>query len=286
MPITSDSLNSFLSGPVRQVQGFEFAPGQLDTLYRWNLPPDTVSEASGVVQICSSPFVGHLLPSGEVSLPVVYNGLVDFGTGICCFVLFVMAFIFVYQRRKITLLLQSLYSKREAAQLLRESRLFNERIYLYTMLLVFTIQAFFLLLLAERFSPGLIGECAYGAFFILLVALVAADHYIKYFISLVFADLFEYQSLINVLKTNKFFYLTWISFVLFPLEIVALYTNSNVPFLIYAVVFIISYIFMIYNTISLNLGKVNWLLFFLYFCTVEILPYTVIFKFVLTHAAA
>ena len=276
MPVESDSLNIFQNGPLRQLDGF----AQSDTLYQWRVP----SAASD--HYVPSIFAGHELPaSGEV-LPIVPNGLTNLGTYVFCFVLLVLAIIFVYQRRKITLVMQSLFSKRVAAQLLRESRLFSERIYLYCIALVLAVQAFFLLLLTDRFLPGLIHGHSYGAIFALLVLLVAADHYIKYFFSVGFANLFDYQSLMNIFKINKFFYLTFISFILFPLEIIAFYTGSNLPFLAYAAVFLVSYIFMIYNTVSLNWGKVNWLLFFLYFCTLEILPYAVILKFVLTRAVA
>ena len=231
-------------------------------------------------------FAGHELPaSGEV-LPIVPNGLLNLGTGVFCFVLLVMAIVFVYQRRRIVLVLQSLFSKRVAGQLLRESRLFSERIYLYCIVIMLAVQAFFLLLLADRFLPGLVQGHSYVGIYFLLVLLVAADHYVKYFISVGFGNLFDYKSLMNDFKINKFFYLTFISFILFPLVIIALYTGSNLPFVAYAVVFLVSYIFMIFNTVSLNWGKVNWLLFFLYFCTLEILPYAVILKFILTRAVA
>lgn len=276
MPVESDSLNLFLNGPLRQLDGFV----QSDSLSQWRMPM-AASE-----HYVPSIFAGHELPaSGEV-LPIVHDGLMNFGTGVFCFVLMVMAIIFVYQRRKIVLVMQSLFSKRVAGQLLRESRLFSERIYLYCMAVVLAVQAFFLLLLANRFLPGLTHGHSYGGIYALLVLLVAADHYIKYFISVGFGNLFDYQSLMNIFKINKFFYLTFISFILFPIVIIALYTGSNLPFFAYIAVFLVSYIFMIYNTVSLNWGKVNWLLFFLYFCTFEILPYAVILKFVLTRTVA
>ncbi len=276
MPAESDSLNLFVNGPLRQLEGF----AQTDTLNQWQIP----SAASE--HYVPSIFAGHELPASGDVLPIVPNGLLNFGTGVFCFVLLVMAIVFVYQRRKITLLLQSLFSKRVAGQLLRESRIFTERIYLYSMVIMLAVQAFFLLMLTDRFLPSLIQGHSYGSIFALLVLLVAADHYIKYFFATGFANLFDYQSLMNIFRINKFFYITFASFILFPLEIIALYTGSNLPFFAYAVVFLVSYIFMIYNTVSLNWGKVNWLLFFLYFCTLEILPYAVILKFVITRAVA
>lgn len=281
MPVETDSLNTVLPVPALQQNAYEYPVAETDTFYAWNLP-DSIVNHLDTVHYCKSIFTEHLLPANKDFETIQRDGSHNIFTGISILVLLLMAITFVFQRRKITLLLQSLFSKRMAGQFLRESKIFGERIYLDSMLIYTSVQSMLLVLLVTRFAPSLIEGRTLFAVFAFSFLLVAADHYVKSFFALSFANLFEYQSQMNIFKINKFFYLTFISFILFPLVCTAFYTGANWPLWIYLPCFIISYIMMIFNTITLNLGKINWSLFFLYFCTVEILPYAVLWKFVQT----
>lgn len=285
MPVETDSLNAVLPIPALQQKAYEYPAFVLDTCYSWGLPDSVANYSTDTVHYCKSLFTEHLLPANRSFENIQRVNSNNMFTGICGFILLLMAIVFVAQRRKITLLLQSLFSKRMAGQLLRESKIFGERIYVDSMLIYLSVQSLFLTLLATRFVPGLIEGRSQLSVFAFSLLLVAVDHYVKSFCSICFANLFEYQSQMNVFKVNKFFYLTLVSFILFPLLCTAFYTGTNWPLWVYLPCFLVSYIMMIFNTITLNSGKINWLLFFLYFCTIEILPYAVLLKFVQTLTA-
>lgn len=197
-----------------------------------------------------------------------------------CISLFFLAIIASVYRKKTILLFQSLFSARIFSQLLREGKILNERIYLYSILFMLPLQTLFIGTITTLLFPNLLNTLSYAN--IMAAALVAAiiDYAGKNSIVTLILKLYEYDEDRPIYILNKlFFHLCNCGFHLIILPIIIFCEYTNVVFL-YIPIFLTTSIFLIIRIFSLKLRKIGALQFFLYFCTLEILPYLLFLKIV------
>lgn len=219
----------------------------------------------------------HLLPATDNFAPriVVQTNWITF---VILVILLLLSFVFFFYRRKIVLMIKALFSQRHFSQLLHEGKLFNERIYLFVLFIIFLTQGLLIYFLIEWFFPNLFDSVAPFLLYLILVGVVLLDYFLKMLVTYIFTYLFEYNEERSGYYLNKIFYYTLISLVLFPVLILVKYTGIREFLFIYLVVFIATYTVMCYRLFTLNLKKINPFHFFIYFCTFEILPYAFLVK--------
>lgn len=197
-----------------------------------------------------------------------------------CISLFFLAIIASVYRKKTILLFQSLFSARIFSQLLREGKILNERIYLYSILFILPLQALFIRTITTLLFPNILNTLSYSN--IMAAALVAAiiDYVGKNSIVTLILKLYEYDEDRPIYVLNKlFFHLCNCGFHLIILPIILFCEYTNIVFL-YIPIFLTTSIFLIIRIFSLKMRKIGALQFFLYFCTLEILPYLLFLKIV------
>jgi hypothetical protein len=197
-----------------------------------------------------------------------------------CISLFFLAIIASVYRKKTILLFQSLFSARIFSQLLREGKILNERIYLYSILFMLPLQALFIGTITTLLFPNILNTLSYSN--IMAAALVAAiiDYVGKNSIVTLILKLYEYDEDRPIYVLNKlFFHLCNCGFHLIILPIILFCKYTNIVFL-YIPIFLTTSIFLIIRIFSLKMRKIGALQFFLYFCTLEILPYLLFLKIV------
>lgn len=225
----------------------------------------------------------HLLSfSGENELlpsNIVENSIT---TTILVVILGLIALIFVLHRKQVLLILQGLFSQRIISQLLRDMKLIKERISILLFLVSYLIQTLFLFALLSTFLPNLYNSLFLPLRYLIPVGLVLLDGIFKRITSNLFTYLFDCKENRDSILLYKLLFITLNSFCLFPILISFFYTGEWLILLLYAPIFLTTFLILFYRLYILNIKNNNKFQFFLYFCTIEILPYIVLFKAVLS----
>lgn len=220
----------------------------------------------------------HIIPIGNGNNPFS----LDFMTLLFCVAIVILTVAITTHNRKFHLIIQSLFSQRIRTQFVREVKLFDEWIYAILLLFIFLVQSTFLYLLTEDFLPGIGNHFQSLVLFAIIFAAVALDYFLKLLNLKFITYLFDYKEERTSFNQNKFLAHTINSLTLLPIMIAAVYTGYHEILWFYAPFFLGTYLLLIYRTITLNIKNLNPFQFFLYFCTLEILPYLIILKVLIT----
>ena len=182
-------------------------------------------------------------------------------------------------KRKALLMLRALFSKRYLQQLLREGRLLNERINLYSTLLYFftlpsLVLAFFTVCIQETkmeipepFQFYVMVLC--GLVFLFFVSQI----FLRYF-----TNIFNYQEQRHLYLSMKVLFRYYHALFLICFIPVVWYTRSSeVIYLVYLSFFILILLTYFIQFLR-NITGVSRIHFFIYFCSLEILPYLLLLK--------
>lgn len=214
----------------------------------------------------------------------VKNPYLDILTFVFCGAMILLTINCTINRKQFKSVLQALFVPRVRNQLLREGKIFNEWVYIIAISYVFLVQGAFIYFLLCEFLPKIQLHFTPLVLYNLSLAAVIADYFIKMFFVYIITLIFDYSATRTSFNLNKFFYLTVNSVALLPILIITAYTNTTILILAYVPVFLFSYFMMIYRSLSLNINIVHPFHFFLYFCTLEILPYLIYLKLLITYA--
>jgi hypothetical protein len=212
-------------------------------------------------------------------LPMPSNGPDnDWVTGLFCGLLVLLTLIIVNGRRKFSFIIRSLYSARSRSQLLRESKPMSEWIYVFLLLYVFLTQGTLLYLLADHFLPTLAGHFAPALLWLACCGAFTLDYFLKKLNTLFLSTIFECRDDNGLLQQNRFFHLICSSLMLLPLLMVAFYTRHLSVLFLYIPLYLANFVFLLVKTLSLKSQQLGLFQFFLYFCTLEILPLLIAVK--------
>lgn len=215
------------------------------------------------------------LTSVSERVPQTGNAIAFFA--LCVSLLFLTILTTTY-RKKTFLVFQSLFSSRIFAQLLRESKILNERIFLYCLAFIFPLQALFISTLILHFFPDIQHILTYPQLMLSSLIAVATDFVLKTTTASFVFKLYDYnEDRPNYILNKLFFHLCNSVFHLIILPII-IFSNSKYLFFAYIPILLTTGIFLIIRILSLNIRKIGLFHFFLYFCTFEILPYAIALK--------
>jgi len=192
---------------------------------------------------------------------------------------------FVMYKRKALLMLRALFSTRYLQQLFREGKLANESIYLYSILLylfafpclIIIFFQFYPATLIEKYSitPWLLYV---GTFAALMATLSLSRLLLQYFTSI-----FNYQEQRYLYTTIKGLYRFYNALLLVIIIPIAWYSHTpQLIFFVYIPVFIIIFSLFFIRFVR-NINGVSRIHFFIYFCSLEILPYLIIAKLLIIN---
>jgi len=193
--------------------------------------------------------------------------------------LFLITLSFVLYKRKALLMLRALFSKRYLQQLLREGKLLYERIYLY-----FTLLHLFIL-------PGLLliffQLCIYETKIMLpqplqFYAIIFTGYILLFFLARLilefFTNIFNYQDQRLIYLTTKALFRFYNALLLMCFIPIMWYTRTyQIIYFVYLPLFVIIF-FTFFIQFLRNINGISRINFFIYFCSLEILPYLLLLK--------
>ena len=184
----------------------------------------------------------------------------------------------VVYRRKFVLSLQCLYSNRAFSQLSKEGKLFSEGTFIFSLpFILLSVSLCIKQLCSSYFSP-LNESMGYMHFFGLLSVAVIGFFLLRLIIDFFLFELFDCPAERYGFHTIGFSFWLNSSLVLLLTEVIVQYTNFQ-NFYFFSLL-IISGLFLlkVYKNFVFKSTRVNLFQFFMYFCTLEILPYAVLVK--------
>lgn len=199
---------------------------------------------------------------------------------ILCALLFLLTIVAVLFRRRFSLLIRSLYSPRFFSLLLRESKVLEELMFPVTLLFDLLTISLGILLIVMRFNSPLVNRLTFWGAFAIMSATMLVLYFIGFAANIIYTGLFDHQKERYSLNLYKFVFVTNAALVIFPFLIVY-YALENFA-VMYAVipVFLVLLGLYMYRLFKINPRKINLFHFFLYFCTLEILPLLLLVKLI------
>lgn len=222
-------------------------------------------------------FASHALSVSEFSTDKVLSPN-PWATILICAALFLLTLIVVPFRRKFSLIIKSLFSQRHFSLMNRESRILEERVYFFTLLFDIMVLATGVLIILEHFQDASLSEVSPVAVFGMLFGGLMLIYWLKYFCYFIYSKLFEHNKDLYSINLYKFIFLTVSALVLFPFLVVAQFTGHFAVMYAYIPAFAVLFVLFAYKMLKINPRNINLFNFFLYFCTLEILPYVLLVK--------
>ena len=199
---------------------------------------------------------------------------------VLCVLFFLMTISVVLFRRRFSYLIRSLYSQRFYSLLLRESKVLEEMTFPVTLLFDLLTLSLGVVMILMHLKAALVARMTFWGAYGLVVASMLVLYFVAFAANVVYTGLFDHQKERYSLNLYKFVFVTNVAVVLFPFMVVC-YALGNISAL-YAFIplfFVMLGLYM-YRLFKINPRKINLFHFFIYFCTLEILPWLVWVKIV------
>lgn len=235
-------------------------------------PELVYGRSSAKVQFVNSARVGEAKPRetqnlGFVSFVVLTIGIILFITSL------------KFQFKNALSIIQSFISIREARKSYQSRSLSFKRFALFSTVFYVLTFTVFSILIAQRFAGNFVREfgilLSYFVFFLAILSLFFA----KVFSWNVLGNISRNSELFNELKYNHLIFYTSFALAIFPLLVVASYADAVVSkVFIYLSIYLVIILLVQYIIRSLRLFlsyRVSFFFWFLYFCTLEMLPIAV-----------
>jgi hypothetical protein len=182
-------------------------------------------------------------------------------------------------------MLRALFSTRTLQQLLREGKLANESIFLYSSLLYFFAFPCLFLAVFHLFFPQLLANFPFSffVFFAIILGIVVVAPLISWMVLRYFTTIFNYLEERYLYTTLKALYRFYNALFLIMIIPIAWYTRvAEIITYIYLPFFLIIFSLFFIRFLR-NLNGVSRIHFFIYFCTLEILPYLLAVKLLIIN---
>jgi len=180
-------------------------------------------------------------------------------------------------------MLHALFSARYFQQLIREGKLANEHIYSYPILFYLVVFPCLGLLFVQFYTPGLLErfnpELLYGvACAGIMVVFLVSQLSLWYF-----TTIFNYQEQKHLYLTTKALYRFCNALLLIAVIPVVWYARiPEIFFYVYIPLFLVIF-FTFFIRFLKNINRTSRIHFFIYFCSVEILPYLLLIKLLVSN---
>ncbi len=197
---------------------------------------------------------------------------------VVCVILLLLTLATVLYRRKMNCLIRSLFSQRYYSLLMRESKVLEERIFLLLLpmsLLTFALTAS---VIAQRYFPVMLEKLTFtGTFGIFCLAFLLL-YFFKFLCTVLYTYLFDHQKERYSMNLYKFVFVCVAAIILLPFLLVVIFVGKYQWIYAYIPLFLGLFGLLFYKLMKINPKNINLFHFFIYFCTLEILPYLVLVK--------
>lgn len=195
--------------------------------------------------------------------------------------LILVTIIFVTYHQKFSLLFTSLFSQRHLSQLQREGKVANRNLFIWVHSIIFLIQALFIFVILDFYFPKVYNLINSNILYFIILGIVIVDLVLKRFFSYVFFKTFDYNDEFSLYKMYKMLFNFTNTILLMIIIPLSLYSNEWKLIWIYFPILIITFSITSFKIFTINPKRIKLFQFFIYFCTLEILPYLVVLKFLI-----
>lgn len=222
-------------------------------------------------------FEHHALAVAEYSADVVPqpdNGV----TLVLCALIFLLTISIVLFRRRLSYLIRSLYSQRFYSLLVRESKVLEEMMFPVTLFFDLLTVSLGVLVIVMHFKPLFVARLTFWGAYGVVFAVMLAVYFLDFMANVLYTNLFDHQKERYSLNLYKFVFFTNVSMLLLPFLIVYHALGNFAVMYAFIPVFFLVLGLYLYRLLKINPRNINLFQFFLYFCTLEILPWVLLVK--------
>ena len=207
----------------------------------------------------------------------------NWNVGIMLVLLMLLATVVASSRGKVLQLVKALVVPRHFSLVLREGKIMEQRAFRFLLLFDMMTIALGVTTLVEIYKPELIGKftypVCYGAALLALLLL----HLLKVLLQNLYVYLFDRQKEKYNLHLHKFIYTTVVSLIMYVFLALVIFSRFLPLINIYFVVLVLITVLFFYNLYKINPRGFNLFQFFIYFCTLEILPWVIMASFIVKY---
>ncbi len=202
-------------------------------------------------------------------------------TLIFCVLLLLFTIIVVAFRRKLFLICRALVSQRHFSLVQREVKILEERSSL--LLLVFDLLTITtgLVMFGNTYLSPVMSRLPFIANVGICFGVLLSAFFLKLLCNQLYATLYGRQKESAAMNQYKFSFMTNFAILLFPMLIIIHYMQLRTCYYILAVILALLFLTWAFQLMKNNSINGRGFHFFLYFCTLEILPWLVGLKFIL-----
>jgi len=202
-------------------------------------------------------------------------------TLVFCLLLFLITMILITARRKMFLIFRALFSQRHFSLVQREGKVLEDRISPFVLIFDLLTITTGLVMFCSTYLPKAMSKLPFMAYVGIFLAILTAAYFLKLLCNELYASLFGKVKEHTAINQYKFIVMTDFAVVLFPMLVIIQYTGLLA--LYYVVVSVLAVLLSVwfYRLMKIISPGVQRFHFFIYFCTLEILPWLLFFKVLL-----
>lgn len=234
-------------------------------------------------------FIGtHYLSAKNTQTPVIKNNTnYDFVTLIVFLVYLVFVILKVSYFKRLKQITDVLFSTRYLNQVIREANIFTEQISIFLNLIYFPMISLFVYFCLQWINHKgndflLVFEILdFAKIFVVCLGFYIVKNLFVYLLGIVFENrksAYDYQ-------VNMYIFNMIIGMMIFPILTIFIYNPNILSITIALILFGLLYSYKLYRSFLIGLSNSNYSLYylFLYLCTVEILPFFIITKLIISR---
>jgi len=199
-------------------------------------------------------------------------------TILLCAALFLLTLLVVPFRRKFDILFRSLYSQRHFSLMMREGRVLQERFFTFTLIFDIVVFALGILTLMQHYNNIMAQKLHVMLLFLILFAGLMLLFWLKFLVNNIYVNLFDHPKELYPMSLYKFIFMTDAAILLFPFLVLVQFTHYFFWIYCYIPLFAVLLVLFVYKLMKINPRQIHLFNFFVYFCTLEILPYLLLAK--------
>jgi hypothetical protein len=202
-------------------------------------------------------------------------------TLVFCVLLLLLTVIFVTFRRKLFLICRALFSQRHFSLVQREGKVLEDRMSIYLLIFDLLTITTGLVMFCGTYIPNPVGKFHFIANIGIFFGALLVAYLLNLLCNELYAFLYGRTKERVAINQYKFCLITDLALIMFPMLIIIQY--AQLRFLYYVIAAVIGILFLtwFYRLMKINFSAGRGIHFFLYFCTLEILPWLVALKVLL-----
>jgi hypothetical protein len=202
-------------------------------------------------------------------------------TLIFCVLLLLLTLIFLTFRRKLFLICRALFSQRHFSLVQREGKVLEDRASFRLLLFNILTISTGIVMFSYTYIPNAMSKLPFIANVGVCFGVLLAAYVLKLLCNELYASLYGRTKERIAMNQYKFCMITDLAVILFPMLVIIQFTGLRALYYVIVVVFAILFVIWFYRLMKINFTIGRRFHFFLYFCTLEILPWLIGLKVML-----